>query len=104
MTLAERADVGIDRFVRRGGLIAAIGLGFAQAAILAAMFPREDGQIGAIEAVVAAGEVGCLAAGTGADDLALNGHAGIMTVSLRSRHSRSTMCILPPTRCSGAPS
>lgn len=74
MSLAKRADVRIDLFLGRSGLIAAIGLGFAQPAIFAAVFPREDRQVGAIEAVVAAGEVGCLAAGAGADDFALGGH------------------------------
>jgi hypothetical protein len=75
MPLTKRANVRIDVFFGRGGLVAAIGLGLAQAAIFAAMFPRQDRQVGAIETIVAAGEVGCLAAGTRADDLAFDGHS-----------------------------
>lgn len=75
MPLAERADVRINLLFGRGGLVAAIGLGLAPAAIFAAMFPRQDRQVRAIETVVAAGEVGRLAAGTGADDLAFDGHS-----------------------------
>lgn len=84
--LTKRANLRVDLFLGWGGLVAAIGLGLAQAAILAAMFPRDDRQVGAIEAVVTAGEVGRLAAGTRADDVTFDGHAAIMSVSLRSRY------------------
>jgi hypothetical protein len=72
--LTKRANLRVDLFLGWGGLVAA------------AMFPRDDRQVGAIEAVVTAGEVGRLAAGTRADDVTFDGHAAIMSVSLRSRY------------------